>query len=181
MRAQAAALGVQPEEYTADLRCLLLSADPRCRVRVFFGSGAGGLFQLRSGTWRDIEPGPYAQGGAVLDPGAEAGGFLDPVELGDLAALSVPVTAGQQPMPPARQDPEPFRFCATEAQRGDTLLLCSPGLAAPLRGEPAFGERLAKSWADRPEPPGLAAFLADVQLRVRGYADDRTAVAVWEG
>ena len=47
LRAQAAALGVQPEEYTADLRCLLLSADPRCRIRVFFGSGDGGLFQLR--------------------------------------------------------------------------------------------------------------------------------------
>ncbi|MGH3314157.1 MAG: protein phosphatase 2C domain-containing protein, partial [Streptomyces sp.] len=85
------------------------------------------------------------------------------------------------PPPEPRQEPEPFRVCATVAQRGDTLLLCSPGLAAPLRGEPGFAQQLARSWAEKAEPPGLAAFLADVQLRVRGYADDRTAVAVWEG
>jgi Protein phosphatase 2C len=177
LRAQAAALGVQPEEYTADLRCLLLSADPRCRTRVFFGSGAGGLFRLRSGSWRDIE-GP----GGDSDRAADLDSSLDPVELGDLAALSVPVTPAPPPVPPpVREEPEPFRFRATEAQRGDTLLLCSPGLAAPLRGEPVFAERLAKAWGDRAEPPGLAAFLAHVQLRVRGYADDRTAVAVWEG
>ncbi|MGJ3561462.1 hypothetical protein ACR6C2_37265 [Streptomyces sp. INA 01156] len=30
------------------------------------------------------------------------------------------------------------------------------------------------------EPPGLAAFLTDAQARVKGYADDRTAAAVWE-
>ena len=182
LRAQAAALGVQPEEYTADLRCLLLSADPRCRTRVFFGAGAGGLFRLRSGAWRDIEPDPHGRGGEESDRAADLAGSLDPVELGDLAALSVPVASGQPLPPPVRQEqPEPFRFRATEAQRGDTLLLCSPGLAGPLRGEPAFAERLARAWADQPEPPGLAAFLADIQLRVRGYADDRTAVAVWEG
>ncbi|MGH3310122.1 MAG: protein phosphatase 2C domain-containing protein [Streptomyces sp.] len=161
LRAQAAALGVAPEEYTADLRCLLLSADPRCRTRVFFGAGAGGLFRLRSGAWQDIEPEPPG-------PGLE----LDPAEPGDPAGPAVP--------PPAHWPPEPFRFRATVAQRGDTLLLCSPGLAGPLRGEPAFADQLARSWAHRAEPPGLAAFLADVQLRVRGFADDRTAVAVWE-
>ncbi|MFK8912233.1 hypothetical protein ACJA3G_35095, partial [Streptomyces sp. YS-3] len=59
------------------------------------------------------------------------------------------------------------------------LLLCSGGLAEPLRGEPALGKELAERWAGN-EPPGLAGFLADVQVRVKGYADDRTAVAVWE-
>ncbi len=266
LRAQAAALELQPEEYTADLRCLLLSADPRCRTRVFFGSGAGGLFRLRSGTWRDIEPGlrirddgSPGDGGSAEDADLDA---LDPSELGDPAALSVPVgrqegarregarqpgiqqpgiqrpggaaqfgppatvsgrpgvpgasgpyagdggsapagpssamssmgpsamgppgvagAAGAAPPPlppPVRPEAEPFRFRATVAQRGDTLLLCSPGLAEPLRAEPAFAQRLAQSWSERDEPPGLAAFLAEVQLRVRGYADDRTAVAVWE-
>ncbi|WP_189040017.1 protein phosphatase 2C domain-containing protein [Streptomyces daqingensis] len=191
LRAQAAALGVQPEEYTADLRCLLLSADPRCRTRVFFGWGDAGLFRLRSGSWRDLETGP---GGSALHPGeseangsgqepaASSAGLLDPSELADLAALSVPSTQRVPVPPPApRQDPDAFRFRATEAQPGDVLLLCSQGLAAPLRGEPAFARQLAGAWTDNPEPPGLAAFLADVQLRVRGYADDRTAVAVWEG
>ncbi|NUL27410.1 protein phosphatase 2C domain-containing protein, partial [Streptomyces lunaelactis] len=77
--------------------------------------------------------------------------------------------------PPA----EPFRFRASVARPGDTLLLCSSGLAEPLRGEAALAEELAERWATA-EPPGLAAFLADTQLRVKGYADDRTAVAVWE-
>ncbi|HET6856403.1 MAG TPA: hypothetical protein VFH94_04815, partial [Streptomyces sp.] len=62
---------------------------------------------------------------------------------------------------------------------GDTLLLCSGGLAEPLRGEAALAGELAERWASA-DPPGLAEYLADVGLRVKGYADDRTAVAVWE-
>jgi hypothetical protein len=65
------------------------------------------------------------------------------------------------------------------ARPGDTLLLASSGLADAMRGEPALAEELAARWA-APEAPGLAAFLADTQLRVKGYADDRTAAAVWE-
>ncbi|MDX2696623.1 hypothetical protein PV398_24625 [Streptomyces ipomoeae] len=34
--------------------------------------------------------------------------------------------------------------------------------------------------AHAPSPRRLAAFLADAQVRVKGYADDRTAAAVWE-
>ncbi|MFD0382329.1 hypothetical protein ACFQ2B_07385 [Streptomyces stramineus] len=74
---------------------------------------------------------------------------------------------------------EPFRFRASVARPGDTLLLCSTGLAEPLRGERELGDRLAERWSAG-EPPGLAAFLADTQLRVKGYADDRTACALWE-
>lgn len=72
-----------------------------------------------------------------------------------------------------------FRFRATVARPGDTLLLCSGGLAVPMREEAALPAELATRWAAQ-EPPGLAAFLADTQLRVKGYADDRTAAAVWE-
>lgn len=255
LRAQAAALELRPEEYTADLRCLLLTADPRCRTRVFFGAGAGGLFRLRSGAWGEVEPGTRGPGGEPPPQDAAPGGSgnadleaLDPSELGDLAALSVPLRAKKpgtvqgpgggaatsgppdprvpagSPSPPAppasaappacavppsatrpsagpagtdpevaspqgpptlpelaRPEPEPFRFCATASRRGDVLLLCSPGLAEPMRAVPGFAQRLAHAWSGRQEPPGLADFLADVQLRVRGYAEDRTAVAVWEG
>ncbi|MBW5247836.1 hypothetical protein JGS39_02155, partial [Streptomyces sp. P01-B04] len=65
------------------------------------------------------------------------------------------------------------------ARPGDTLLLCSPGLAEPLRGEPALAAELAERWTPA-GAPGLGSFLADTQLRVKGYADDRTAVGVWE-
>ncbi|THA47964.1 protein phosphatase 2C domain-containing protein [Streptomyces sp. A1136] len=72
-----------------------------------------------------------------------------------------------------------FRFRASIARSGDTLLLCSGGLAAPMREEGLLPAELAARWS-RAEPPGLAAFLADAQLRLKGYADDRTAAAVWE-
>jgi len=65
------------------------------------------------------------------------------------------------------------------ARPGDTLLLCSSGLAAPLRGEKRLAELLTERWSGRPAP-GLAGFLMDTQVRVKGYADDRTAAAVWE-
>ncbi|MFD9033965.1 protein phosphatase 2C domain-containing protein [Streptomyces sp. NPDC059567] len=182
LRARAAELGVEPEEYTASLRCLLLSADPDCRTRVFFGIGRGGLFRLRDGAWQDIEP-------LIPEPAALTGapvvGFGSPpaeTEEGDrhTMRLGVPGPPGapfvEESLPPPA---EPFRFRASVARPGDTLLLASNGLAEPMRGEPALAEELAERWAV-PEPPGLAAFLADVQLRVKGYADDRTGVAVWE-
>ncbi|MGW4509950.1 protein phosphatase 2C domain-containing protein [Streptomyces sp. NPDC004436] len=147
LRARAAELGLAETEYTAGLRGLLLPVDPRCRTRVCFGAGAGGLFRLRAGQWQDLEPGGPAEPPPAADGDAEGG--------------------------PA------FRFRASVARTGDVLLLCSGGLAEPMREEPALPEELAARWAE-PEPPGLAAFLADTQLRLKGYADDRTAAAVWE-
>jgi hypothetical protein len=73
----------------------------------------------------------------------------------------------------------PFRFRATVAQPGDALLMCSAGLAEPLRGEPALAAHLAERWGDG-RVPGLPGYLADAQTRVKGYADDRTAVTVWD-
>ncbi|MFE2480897.1 protein phosphatase 2C domain-containing protein [Streptomyces sp. NPDC059389] len=140
LRARAAELGLPEEAYTAGLRVLLLPIDPECKTRVCFGSGAGGLFRLRGGTWEDLEP-----------PRAE----------------------------PAESGADQFRFRAAMARPGDTLLLCSGGLADPMREEGLLPAELAARWADR-EPPGLAVFLADTQLRLKGYADDRTAAAVWE-
>ncbi|QES47554.1 hypothetical protein DEJ50_06660 [Streptomyces venezuelae] len=72
-----------------------------------------------------------------------------------------------------------FRFRASLAKPGDTLMLCTAGLAEPMREEALLPAELAARWAGA-EPPGLAAFLADTQLRLKGYADDRTAAAVWE-
>ncbi|MFF8839108.1 protein phosphatase 2C domain-containing protein [Streptomyces sp. NPDC015130] len=186
LRARAADRGLAPDEYTATLRCLLVPADPDCRTRVFFGIGGGGLFRLRDGSWQDIEP-------LLPEPAAVTGapvlGFGSPpspkdaaeTEEGDRLTMNLGVTTPpgplvEEPVPPPA---EPFRFRASVARPGDTLLLASPGLAEPMRGEPALARELATRWADQ-EPPGLAAFLADTQLRVTGYADDRTGVAVWE-
>lgn len=189
---------MEPEDYSAGLRCLLLSADPDCRTRVFFGVGPGGLFRLRDGVWQDIEP-PVPEPAAVTGApvvgfgSAPAGDGRDGIQGNPLAGIPSETPAGDRltmdlgiPTPPAPYveappppPPEPFRFRASVARPGDALLLCSPGLAEPLRGEPALADELAGRWASV-EPPGLATFLADTQVRVKGYADDRTAVAVWE-
>lgn len=165
LRARAAALGLEPGAYTADLRCLLVPADTRCRLRVFFGVGPGGLFRLRDGVWRDVEPPPAASpvpsGESSPGPALPAGGPWPQLE----------------PSTPA----VPFRFRATEAGPEDLLLMCSEGLAEPLRADRSLARRLAGRWGDAAGPPDPAAFLADVRTPLgTGHAADRTAVAVWE-
>ncbi|MFC7302977.1 protein phosphatase 2C domain-containing protein [Streptomyces monticola] len=184
LRAAAAEQGVDPEEYTAtSLRCLLIPADPECRTRVFFGVGGGGLFRLRDGTLQDIEPQvTEATGEPVVGFGSvpPAGSAPSETPEGDRLTLDLGITTPPSPYEPAVEPPRaPFRFRASVARPGDTLLLCTPGLAEPLRGEPRLAGRLLQRWGGT-EPPGLAAFLADTQLRVKGYADDRTACAIWE-
>ncbi|WP_455770974.1 protein phosphatase 2C domain-containing protein [Streptomyces avermitilis] len=190
LHASAAEQGVEPEEYSATLRCLLLPADPECRTRVFFGVGAGGLFRLRDGAWQDIEPHVAdATGEAVVGFGSlpsetpegdrltmDLGITTPPSPYEPSPRLSASLEQGGTPVEPPR---DPFRFRASVAHPGDTLLLCSGGLAEPLRGEPRLAEHLTARWSNG-GPPGLAAFLADTQVRVKGYADDRTAAAVWE-
>lgn len=177
LRASAAEQGVDPEEYAAGLRCLLLPADPECRTRVFFGVGPGGLFRLRDGEWQDIEPQIAEVKG---EPVVGFGSPPSETPEGDRLTMDLGIPTPPSPYEPAPEPPrEPFRFRTSVARPGDTLLVCSGGLADPLRGEPELGDYLAERWS-RPEPPGLAAFLADSQVRVKGYADDRTAAAVWE-
>ncbi|WP_329232039.1 protein phosphatase 2C domain-containing protein [Streptomyces canus] len=176
LRASAVEQGIDPEEYAATLRCLLLPADPDCRIRVFFGVGAGGLFRLRDGEWHDIEP-------RITDVTGEAvvgfGSLPTETPEGDRLTMDLGIPTPPSPYEPAPEPPrEPFRFRASVARPGDTLLMCTGGLADPLRGETDLCEYLTRRWSG--PPPGLAAFLADSQVRVKGYADDRTAAAVWE-
>ncbi|MFI9773407.1 protein phosphatase 2C domain-containing protein [Streptomyces sp. NPDC051956] len=177
LRASAAEQGLEPEEYTASLRCLLLPADPDCRTRVFFGVGGGGLFRLRDGAWQDIEPQVSEVSGApVVGYGSPPPETPD----GDRLTMDLGITTPPSPYEPAPEQPrDPFRFRASVARPGDTLLLCTAGLAEPLRGEPELSGHLTRRW-NGSGPPGLTAFLADTQVRVKGYADDRTAAAVWE-
>ncbi|MEV5319434.1 protein phosphatase 2C domain-containing protein [Streptomyces sp. NPDC052687] len=177
LRASAADQGLRPEEYAATLRCLLLPTDPQCRTRVFFGVGAGGLFRLRDGGWQDIEPRVTE---AVGEPVVGFGSPPSETPEGDRLTQDLGIPAPPSPYEPAPGPPrEPFRFRASVARPGDVLLLCTEGLAEPLRGEPELPAHLIERWS-HPQPPGLAAFLADTQVRVKGYADDRTAAAVWE-
>ncbi|UXY22657.1 protein phosphatase 2C domain-containing protein [Streptomyces cynarae] len=180
LRAGAAAQGADPEEYTADLRCLLLPADPDCRIRVFFGVGAGGLFRLRDGEWQDIEPRAADTADTAGEPVVGFGSLPSETPEGDRLTMDLGITTPPSPYEPALEPPRsPFLFRASVARPGDTLLLCSAGLADPLRDEPELAEHLTARWSTG-EVPGLTAFLADTLVRVKGYADDRTAAAVWE-
>ncbi|ANJ10132.1 protein phosphatase 2C domain-containing protein [Streptomyces parvulus] len=187
LRAGAAEQGLSPHEYDASLRCLILPADPACRTRVFFGVGPGGLLRLREGAWRDMEPSAGdVSGEPVLGFGSGPRGAPDdrPSETpdGDRLTMDLGVTAAPGPYdaPPPDEPPRrPFRFRASVARPGDVLLMCTTGLAEPLLTEPELGGLLATRWTGR-TPPGLGDFLADTGVRVKGYADDRTAAAVWE-
>ncbi|MGW6061635.1 protein phosphatase 2C domain-containing protein [Streptomyces sp. NPDC055189] len=181
LRAHAADLGIEPEEYAASLRCLLLPADPECRTRVFFGVGSGGLFRLRDGAWQDIEPHVSDTAGDAGPPVVGFGSVPPQTPDGDRLTMDMGIITPPSPYEPAPEPPprEPFRFRASVARPGDALLLCSGGLAEPLSGEPELAAHLTQRWS-KSGPPGLAAFLADIQVRVKGYADDRTAAAVWE-
>ncbi|MGY1522584.1 protein phosphatase 2C domain-containing protein [Streptomyces sp. MN3] len=177
LRAAATEQGLDPDDYAASMRCLLLSGDPECRTRVFFGVGPGGLFRLREREWQDIEPEvAEVKGDPVLGFGSAPHETPD----GDRLTMDLGI-----PTPPSPYEPapgplrEPFRFRTSVARPGDVLLMCGTGFAEPLRGEPGLRAHLADRWSG-PEPPGLTAYLADTQVRVKGYADDRTAVAVWE-
>jgi hypothetical protein len=177
LRASAAEQGIDPEEYAATLRCLLLPADPECRTRVFFGVGAGGLFRLRDGEWQDIEPHVEDVTG---EPVVGFGSRPAETPEGDRLTMDLGIPTPPSPYELAPEPPrEPFRFRASVARQGDTLLMCSGGLAEPLRGEPELSAYLTGRWSG-PTPPGLAEFLTDAQVRVKGYSDDRTAAAVWE-
>ncbi|OKJ08225.1 protein phosphatase 2C domain-containing protein [Kitasatospora sp. CB01950] len=139
-----------PSEDAGSLHCLLMSTDPAATHRAAFGTGPGGLYLLRSGHWIDA-----------------------------YAARLLHHPDGQPPLPPAALPaPRPFRFRLVPATSGDILLLCTPGLAAPIAEEPAVAHFLSSHWA-HPHPPGTVDFLRQIQVRAKGYADDRTAAAVW--
>ncbi|MFF2078793.1 hypothetical protein ACFVXG_29075 [Kitasatospora sp. NPDC058162] len=134
----------------ASLHCLLMSLDPAAGYRAAFGVGPGGLYLLRSGHWIDA-----------------------------YAARLLHHPDGQPPVPDAPvPDPRPFRFRLVPATPGDILLLCTPGLSHPIADEPAVAHFLSSHWA-HPHPPGTVDFLRQVQVRAKGYADDRTAAAIW--
>ena len=234
LRAQAAALGLAPDTYTAELRCLLVPEDPACALRVFFGVGEGGLFRLREGEWQDLEPpapreaedaedknpdsrlpaaGPrYGRTSDDDDPRHALGRAWEAPSADATASVSDADTLpGDAPLPAADRgapDParaaaavggvqaeaphtrsKPYRFRATEARRGDVLLLCSTGIARLLRDDRPLAAHLRSAWKPGAPAPPLPRFFADLDVEElpgrtaafdETYPEDRTAAAVWE-
>ena len=135
------------------LHALIAPLDPTSRLRAGFGVGPGGLLLLGDDAWYDAYAGRRLAPAERAEPGSAAGR--------------------------GRRDDDRFRFRVVVPEPGDVLLLCSDGLAQPLREEPAVSDFLADHWS-HPHPPGMVDFLRHVQVRAKGYAADRTAAAVWE-
>jgi Protein phosphatase 2C len=136
-------------ENSGALHALIAPLDPTSRLRAGFGVGPGALLLLGDGAWYDAYAGRR------------------------LVQRQQPSAAGAKP------DDGRFRFRVVVPEPGDVLLMCSDGLAQPLREEPAVSDFLADHWA-HPHPPGMVDYLRHVQVRAKGYAADRTAAAVWE-
>ena len=174
-----------PATDLADLRCLLVPDSPHDAPRVCFGVGDGGLFRLRDGAWRDLEAdAPHRTGTAAAGDRRAASPPPQPPPAVSRPAASTPASPGElaaadgfrpAPAPPA---PRPFRFQALRGRPGDTLLLCSTGLAQPLRDQASFAHLLARAWAGG--PPGLPEVLGVLDTRLPGHGADRTAAVWWE-
>ncbi|WP_238782715.1 protein phosphatase 2C domain-containing protein [Streptomyces monomycini] len=108
LRAYAGEHGMDPEQYTAALRCLLLPADPACRTRVFFGVGAGGFLRLRNGAWQDLEPAPPRDDEAAAGADAAAAGQPDDGSAG--GEPRAPEASGDTPPWPVPGDPATDAF-----------------------------------------------------------------------
>ncbi|WP_041439396.1 MULTISPECIES: protein phosphatase 2C domain-containing protein [Thermomonospora] len=85
-------------------------------------------------------------------------------EVATSATLALPGHADQVEIQPVSLDPE------------DVLLLCTDGLAKPMRGSEVRNQ-LAAWWGSG--PPSLTEFLWQVGFKARTHDDDRTAICIW--
>jgi hypothetical protein len=193
LRRHAAHREVEPADYATTVRCLLVPVDPACRSRIFFGVGTGAVYRLRDGAWENLEP--PVRGPAPPPPGKppvpdpRSGGYAAAAAHAQLRAEPAPDPEAAGPSVPGGvlpADPGAFRFHALTGRPGDVLLIGSPGTAGPL-GEPGVATYLAERWGpetlraqEESGPPGLADFLRQVQVRVKGHADDRTLAVLWD-
>ena len=141
------------------------------------------------------EPGAYATTltAAVLTPDLD-GARVALLRVGDSAALILgrdgwrpcfpepDLLAGEDTTtaPPARELPRDAASPETSvvrAEAGEMLLLCTGGLAEPMR-HADVRDALARWWTE-PGVPELAAFLWHVSFRAKAFSDDRTALCVW--
>lgn len=74
------------------------------------------------------------------------------------------------------QDVEHVEVGHADLYPGDMLLLCTDGLARPMRA-PQVSTQLSDWW--RPGPPSLPEFFWQLSFRARTHDDDRTAVCLW--
>ncbi|GHE43766.1 hypothetical protein GCM10017673_52380 [Streptosporangium violaceochromogenes] len=120
---------------------------------------------------------------AVVDPGGRRAHLT---RVGDATAALlrqgewIPCfpSAADTPAPPSLpRDTGRAETSAVELRRGDMLLLCTAGLAAPMRAE-RVGEQMSAWWAQR-AAPSLPEFFWQLSFRIEAHGGDRTAICGW--
>jgi serine/threonine protein phosphatase PrpC len=123
------------------------SADQERRRYVVFAIGDSPAFLLRAGMFIPA--------------------FADQhdTEITSTATSALPTAVGQVAAVPGELAP------------GDVLMICTDGLANPMRNQ-ATVHQLAAWWGDG-DVPSIPEFGWQLSFRVKSYGDDRTAVCFW--
>ncbi|MFI5897083.1 protein phosphatase 2C domain-containing protein [Actinoplanes sp. NPDC051513] len=164
LRERARADGAEPGAYATMLTAAVLAPDADGARVVLMRVGDGAALILGPDGWRPCFPEPDTT------PAGEAAS-------GEAAAGANP--AGEASAPPVRELPRDTapETIVVRAEAGEMLLLCTGGLAEPMR-QPEVRDALGRWWNERGVPE-LAAFLWQVSFRAKAFSDDRTALCVW--
>ncbi|MGW4425703.1 protein phosphatase 2C domain-containing protein [Streptosporangium sp. NPDC004631] len=75
------------------------------------------------------------------------------------------------------RDADRAQTATVDLQQGDMLLLCTGGLARPMRGE-QVSDQMSAWWA-QPAAPSLPEFYWQLSFRAESHDGDRTAICGW--
>ncbi|GAA3071030.1 protein phosphatase 2C domain-containing protein [Streptosporangium carneum] len=89
----------------------------------------------------------------------------------------LPEAAGAASSATLPGDAASVETATVDLRRGDMLLLCTGGLARPLRGEQVSDQ--VSAWWTQPTTPSLPEFFWQLSFRAESHEDDRTAVCAW--
>lgn len=150
LTAQANSLDVPARELSTTLVAAVVEAQPADQERrrcVVFAIGDSPAFLLRAGRFIPA--------------------FADQhdTEITSTATSALPTAVGQVAAVPGELAP------------GDVLMICTDGLANPMRNQ-ATVDQLAAWWGGG-DVPSIPEFGWQMSFRVKSYGDDRTAVCFW--
>ncbi|WP_327695959.1 protein phosphatase 2C domain-containing protein [Streptomyces sp. NBC_00459] len=151
IRIEAAERRAGPKELSSAMAAALVfpgGAHGPARALLFAVGDCQGFLLGRRGGWRPVLQ-PAGDEGAIMSTATDA--------------------------LPGHPDRVTVTECALDS--GDVLLLCTDGLANPMRNDSVL-DRLAQYWGDG-RAPSLPEFYWQLSFRAQTFGDDRSAVCVW--
>jgi len=169
LRERARCDGAEPGAYATMLTAAVLAPEADGTRVVLMRVGDGAALILGRDGWRPCFPEPDATPACATPARVTSDGATSDGATSDGAASAPPV----RELP---RDTAPETI-VVRAEAGEMLLLCTGGLAEPMR-HPEVRDALGRWWNDH-GVPDLAAFLWQVSFRAKAFSDDRTALCVW--